>query len=61
VNTGSRAVRDAYAKTARERLAGVHAAFEKARVPVLEVRTDRSYLPVLMRYFAARRRGRRVA
>ena len=61
VNTGSRTVRDAYAKAARERLAGVNAAFEKARVPVLEVRTDRSYLPVLMRYFAARRRGRRVA
>ena len=61
VNTGSKAVRDAYAKVAQERLAAAQKTLEQARVPVLEVRTDRSYLPVLMRYFAARRRGRRVA
>ena len=30
----------------------------RARCPVIELRTDRSYLPTLMRYFAARTRGR---
>jgi len=61
VNTGSKVVRDAYAKAAQERLAAAQKTLEQARVPVLEIRTDRSYLPVLMRYFAARRHGRRVA
>jgi hypothetical protein len=33
----------------------------EARCPLLELRTDRSYLPTLMHYFNQRRRGRNVA
>ncbi len=55
VNTGSRAVRDSYARDFRERRRGVERALAQARCAVLEVRTDRSYLPTLIRYFATRR------
>ncbi len=57
LDTGRRAVRDAYARAARERRQAVERALAQARVPVVEVRTDRSYLTVLMRYFARRRRA----
>ncbi|HYM80403.1 MAG TPA: DUF58 domain-containing protein [Candidatus Limnocylindria bacterium] len=61
INTSDRNVRQAYADQARERRRQAEITLKRARCPVIEVRTDRSYLPVLMRYFAARRRGRSVA
>jgi len=61
VNTSSRRTRTLYQQEARARWREVEQALKRGRCPVIEVRTDRSYLPVLMRYFAARRRGRAVA
>jgi uncharacterized protein (DUF58 family) len=61
VNTSSRGTRAAYEREARERRTAAEQALALARCPLLEIRTDRSYLPVLLRYFSARRRGRRVA
>jgi uncharacterized protein (DUF58 family) len=58
VNTSSRRAREAYHARAREQRRLAEQALKRARVPVVEVRTDRSYLPVLLRFFAARRRGR---
>jgi uncharacterized protein (DUF58 family) len=58
VNLGSRSERQAYAERARATRRRAEQALHRARCPMIEVRTDRSYLPVLMRYFAARRRGR---
>ncbi len=58
VDTGSRAARETYARRAREQRQAVERTLAQARVPVLEVRTDRSYLTVLMHYFADRRRPR---
>jgi uncharacterized protein (DUF58 family) len=58
VNTSSRRVREAYGREARERRRAAETALARARCPVVELRTDRSYLPALMRYFAARNRGR---
>ena len=58
INTGSRAVRDTYARESRERRRRVERTLAQARCPMLEVRTDRSYLPTLIRYFAARARPR---
>ncbi len=60
VNTSSRGVRDRYQREARARRARTEQALAEARCPVIEIRTDRSYLPVLIRYFSARgRRGAR--
>ena len=50
VNTSSRSVRAAYEREARERRAAAEQALGLARCPLIEVRTDRSYLPVLFRY-----------
>ncbi len=61
VPTSSRRLREAYSQERRGRMQAVQLALRRSRCPVVEVRTDRSYLPVLMRYFAARRRGRSVA
>jgi uncharacterized protein (DUF58 family) len=61
VNTGSAGVRKAYFEEARTRRREVELALRRGRCDLLEVRTDRSYLPVLMRFFAAKRRGRRTA
>ncbi|HEY3214951.1 MAG TPA: DUF58 domain-containing protein [Candidatus Eisenbacteria bacterium] len=61
VNTSRRRTRERYQQEARARWRQVEQALRRGRCPVVEVRTDRSYLPVLMRYFAARRRGRGVA
>jgi uncharacterized protein (DUF58 family) len=54
VNTSSRAVRNRYLEDARERRRRVERALSQARCPVLEVRTDQSYVPTLIRWFAAR-------
>jgi uncharacterized protein (DUF58 family) len=58
VNTSSAKVREAYGRDARERRRAAEAALTGARCPVIELRTDRSYLPTLMRHFSARNRGR---
>jgi uncharacterized protein (DUF58 family) len=60
VDTGSRRVRDGYARAARERRHATERALAQARVPLVEVRTDRSYVTTLMRFFADRRRRRRA-
>jgi uncharacterized protein (DUF58 family) len=61
VDTGSRTLRARYQREAHERWRTTEQALRRGRCPVVEVRTDRSYLPVLMRYFSARRRGKSVA
>ena len=60
VNTSSRRVRDAYHREAAERRARLTTVLRESRCPALEIRTDRSYLPVLMNYFSSRRRGPRA-
>ena len=54
VNTSSRSVRESYARESAERRARLAVSLREARCPVLEIRTDRSYLPVLIQYFSAR-------
>jgi uncharacterized protein (DUF58 family) len=49
--------RQRYQQEARAQWQQVERELAKSRCPLVEIRTDRSYLPVLMRYFA--RRGRR--
>jgi uncharacterized protein (DUF58 family) len=61
INTSSRRTRDLYQSRARERRERAEAALKRARVPMVEVATDRSYMPILLHYFAARRRGRATA
>jgi uncharacterized protein (DUF58 family) len=61
VDSGRAAVRRTYQRDAARRLAESTAALAKARCPALLLPTNRPYLPVLMRYFAQRRRGRRPA
>ncbi len=58
VNTSSAAVRRAYQREALARRRTLERALREARSAWLELRTDRSYLPALMRYFAARRQRR---
>jgi uncharacterized protein (DUF58 family) len=60
VDTGDRAVRDAYAREARERRRQVERTLAGARCPLLELRTDRSYLPALLKFFKVRARGARA-
>ena len=59
VRTSSARVRDRYARLTAARRAEVERALAAARCPVIEVRTDRSYLPTLIRFFSTRRRVRR--
>jgi len=59
VNTSSAKVREAYGRDARERRRAAESVLARARCPVVELRTDRSYLPTLMRHFSTRNRGRR--
>ncbi len=58
VDTSSRKVRERYQQAARDVRARAERALNLARCPVIEVRTDRSYLPLLIRYFSARGRRR---
>ena len=55
VNTSSKKVRDAYQRDAHERRRQIDEVLKQTRCPLLEVRTDRSYLPTLIRYFSRRR------
>ena len=61
VDTSSRRLRERYGVAAREQRKRAELALKRARIALVEVRTDRSYLPVLLRYFSARRRGRAPA
>jgi uncharacterized protein (DUF58 family) len=56
VNTSQAGVRAAYQREAHARQERTAKALAQARCPVLEIRTDRSYLPTLIRYFASRHR-----
>jgi uncharacterized protein (DUF58 family) len=61
VNTSSASVRRAYQRDALARRAVLERSLRLARSPWIELHTDRSYLPTLMRYFATRRRRRAKA
>jgi uncharacterized protein (DUF58 family) len=60
VDTGNAGVRRRYQEHARARRRLAEQTLSRAQCPTVELRTDRPYLPVLMRYFgkaARRRRG----
>ncbi len=57
IDTGDRAVRDAYQREARERRRQVERTLLESGCPLLELRTDRNYLPTLLKFFNARARG----
>lgn len=56
VDTRSKDVQRRYAAQARDRRRQAEQALARAQCPLVELRTDRPYLPALMRYFAHRRR-----
>ncbi len=56
VDTRSKDVQRRYAAQARERRRAAEQVLARAQCPVVELRTDRPWLPALMRYFATRRR-----
>ena len=58
VNTRDKKYRERYQREAHRRQQASRQALAQARCPLIELRTDRSYLPLLMRYFKRRRRGR---
>ena len=60
VDTSDRRVREAYQRNARARLRAAEQVLTQARCSMLELRTDRNYIPTLMRYFNRRRRTRAV-
>ncbi|HEY2955717.1 MAG TPA: DUF58 domain-containing protein [Candidatus Eisenbacteria bacterium] len=61
VNTSSARVRQEYQREALQRRRALEQSLAGAGCAWLELRTERSYLPVLMRYFSSRRRrGRRA-
>ena len=57
VNTRDRRFRERYQREAHQRKQAARRVLAQARCPVIELRTDRSYLPILMQYFKRRRRG----
>ena len=57
VDTSRRSVRETYQREARERRRRLDDVLGQARCPVLELRTDRSYLPALMAFFSAKARA----
>ena len=59
VDSGSRAVRERYQRSGRERQRRAERALAEARCSVIEIRTDRPYVPTLLRYFSSRGRRRR--
>ncbi len=60
LDTNRRRGRELYQREAARHLRETLAALAQARCPTLVLYTGRSWLPVLMRYFAGRRRGRRA-
>jgi hypothetical protein len=61
VDTSSAAVRKEYMREATQRRRALEQTLAGARCSWIELRTERSYLPVLMRYFSRRRRRGRKA
>lgn len=61
VNTSDARVRRRYQANAHQHRKRLEAGLSQARVPLLEIRTDKPYVPVLMQYFSSRRRARRLA
>jgi uncharacterized protein (DUF58 family) len=57
-NTSNPRVRAAYQREAAARRAAVEQVLAGARCPLVTLQLDRPWLPVLMHYFATRRRGR---
>ena len=60
IDTGDSRARERYQRDARARRAANERVLTEARCPVVEIPTDRSYLPTLMRYFSASKRSRSV-
>jgi len=58
MDTGSRRLRRAYAADARARIAARDELFRRIDTPTIEVRTDRSYVEPLVRFFHRRERRR---
>lgn len=58
INTGSRAVRDRYARQAEERLASCRRRFQQAGIDMVEVQTGNPYIIPLQKYFEMRRQRR---
>lgn len=56
VDTGSEELRKRYLQAARERRAAVERALAAAQCPVVDLRTDRPYVPALLRHFQTRKR-----
>jgi len=56
VDTGSDSLRRLYASSARERRRAAETALSQAQCPVVEIRTDRPYVPALVRHFKSRKR-----
>jgi hypothetical protein len=56
VDTDSESFRRAYAAAARARRRAAEAALAQAQCPVVEVRTDKPYVPSLVQFFRSRRR-----
>ena len=58
VDTGSRAVRRRYERHMRDRLAARDATFRRMDTDTVDIRTDRSYVEPLVRFFRKRERRR---
>jgi uncharacterized protein (DUF58 family) len=58
VNTSNPKVRAAYVREAQEHRLAAERVLEQARCPLVTLHVERPWMPVLMRYFASRRRGR---
>jgi len=56
VDSGSDTLRKLYHQGARERRRAAEAALSAALCPVVEIRTDKPYVPALVRYFQHRKR-----
>ena len=56
VNSNSAELRKLYANGARDRRRQAESALSKALCPIVEIRTDKPYVPALMRYFQHRKR-----
>ena len=58
VETSSRAVRNRYAKACRDRAEKRETMFRRMDTEVIDIRTDRSYVDPLVRFFRKRERRR---
>ena len=56
VDSGSEVLRRRYAAGARERRRTAEAALALAQCPMVEIRTDKPYVPALKRFFQGRKR-----